>query len=224
MSEITNIFHRDRLDTSYFELEDVYNDNACFYRAVSNGIRYFHDQDPTKTYNDNFKEQTSLVKELQMIIIQWLRNNPNYIIPYHNDMELDVKTLINVVHNISYHEYIELYSYFAGTYIQDLPHRWGSFCEQSIISEIFKIPIVVMTLEKLDKNNNIISGRIWQGKKPYKNTKYKILQISGKQYIDKLNKDPIFLLWRKNKEGEEHYMALYPNCSVKQKILDIINS
>ena len=41
------MFNNSTIDTSHFEIDDVLNDNACFYRAISNGI-YFGTSDTSE--------------------------------------------------------------------------------------------------------------------------------------------------------------------------------
>jgi hypothetical protein len=215
------------LDNTHFNIENVASDNACFYRAIANGIKQNYHNNPNKYYSKDLEEQTNLSQELQQIILKWVSNNPNKLIEFNSEISITVKELIEMIHGISYDDYLERYSYFAGDYCF-MGDRWGSFFEQSVLSEIFKITIIVLGLKKYDTNiNKIITGRIYLNSHAYKNTRYQVLQISGKQYMENMNynngKKPLFLLYRKNKKGSEHYMSIYPKNNVIQHIKDIVN-
>lgn len=214
-----NQFLRETIDPDYFKLENVIADNACFYRTVANGIMHNFDKNPDKKYSGVLETQTSLAKELQTLSYNWVIQNKNEIINWKfSDSTLDIQIdeLIKIIHDIELEEYIELYKYFAGDLVyysnnnilKVLPNRWGSYLEQVAISKRLQIPIIVFVLQKYNKSNNkIISGRIYNDHKIYKNTRLKIWQISGKEFMN-IN-SPIYLLWKKNKK-DEHYMSLYP--------------
>jgi hypothetical protein len=222
MYENEIIFNRETLDKNFFKIENVENDNACFYRALSNCIKFNSINDINLLYSNDFIEQTNLSKELQHMIFSWISYNKNKKIKYTDNLELDIETLIELIHDISYNEYLFLYKHFAGNF-NGLPNRWGSFCEQSVLSHILKIPIIVLSLNKYDnKYDKVISGRITENLLPYHNTRFKIIQISGNEYIKQ--KKPIFLLWRKkNKKNLEHYLSLYPNKNYESEIMDKLN-
>ena len=223
-------FLEETINPDLFNLENVVCDNACFYRAIANGIINNSKYKP----DDFFNQQTLLAKEIQFSSYDWLTNNKDFIINWNldddNQFEIKVTDLIEIVHNISYDEYVNLYKFFAGDYIVKkdennitnevsyLDNRWGSYVEQIAISNKLKIPIVVFILQKYDdKNNKIISGRIFNGKKMYQNTRLKICQLSGLEYIS--NSSPIYLLWKKTKDTE-HYMSLYPiNSSIGNELI-----
>lgn len=227
-----NKFLRETIDPEYFKLENVVADNACFYRTIANGIINSFEKNQDKNSENSIDTQTSLAKELQTLSYNWLIQNKDKDICWKIDdsiLNISVKELIKITHNLEFVEYVELYKYFAGdcffytenNLLSKLPERWGGYVEQVAISKRLRIPIITFVLQKYNnKNGKIIAGRIYNGSKMYKNTRLKIWQTSGIEYI-KINK-PIYLLWKKNKT-EEHYMSLYPiNSEMEKELLKII--
>jgi hypothetical protein len=221
-------FNRTTIDPDCFKLENVLEDNACFYRAIANGIM---SKSSYKTKeNDFINQQTLLSKELQMAAYEWLTDNKDCMINKQNELgdslKICVKDLIQIVHDISYEQYVFLYKHFAGDYIVSnqnnemvcLHNRWGSYVEQLALSNKLKLPIIVFILQKYDdKNNKIILGRIFNGRTIYKNTRLKVCQITGIEYLNSTN--AIFLLWKKSKDCD-HYMSLYPiNDSIENELI-----
>lgn len=179
--------------------------------------------------------QDNLARNLQEMAYQWVQQNHHKTIEWDfplstevstydrerdddtsQELKLEVATLINLTHEIAYEEYLENYQYYAGDPVVDendmiVPDRWGGFVEQIALSNIFKMPIVVLVAQRYDtKTNKINAGRI-SNNKAYRDVMFKTFQITGKEYRDT---DPIYLLWKKTRHGP-HYMALYPKNPVE---------
>lgn len=231
-------FMANTLSSEDFQVENVIDDNSCFYRALANAIGFLDKNINVKElitvkllkYNcsflDFFKsdkwgydgdDQEELARKLQEICVEWISKNGEYIAPLQEGgPNILVKDLVNIVHGISYIDYCKYYQIFAGDIVLDddnnidnmVPNRWGGFLEQFVISEILKLPIIILTPQKYDiRLNKLISGRI-NNNKPIKGVRFKVSQITGLKFIR--NTTPhIFLLWKKSKNGD-HYMALYP--------------
>lgn len=218
------------IDPGKFYIEDVINDNSCFYRAISNSINYlvksnnFNDIKILKTFGKmkdinlvlenkkwgyDGKKQEKLARFLQKKSYNWIKKNyMNYLEEY----DMNLNTMIYLTHDIDIEEYIERYKYFAGDDVimeneNELENRWGGTPEQIALSQSYQIPIVILTSQKYDTNRDkIITGKI-RNSKPEKNVRFKLIQIVGSEFIG--IKTPLFVLWKKtNNLG--HYMALYP--------------
>ena len=230
-------FMANTISSELFQVENVIDDNSCFYRALANAIGFLDKKINEKElitvkllkYNcsflDFFKsdkwgydgdDQEELARKLQEICVEWISKNGEYIAPLHEGgPNILVKDLVEMVHGISYIDYCKYYQIFAGDIVIDddnnivnIPNRWGGLLEQFVISEILKLPIIILTPQKFDiRLNKIISGRI-NNDKPIKGVRFKVSQITGLKFI-RNTKPHIFLLWKKSKNGE-HYMALYP--------------
>ena len=256
-----NKFIFNTIDVDLFQIEDVNNDNACYYRSVANCLNY---NTPSENIEDikmnlNYgskkiiKEilfdknwgysgdlQDVLAKYLQETIYNWIIKNKHMKLEEYNT---DIQTLVELTHNISIETYSDIYKYFAGDNIIDyydtgkiyksgkkkgkviikkytIHERWGGLPEQIAISEIYNIPIIIISSQKYDlKNNKIVTGKI-RNNKCEKNVRFRVLQIIGKKYIG--FKEPIFLLWKKH-NGNGHYMSLYiKNEHSLNKIYNII--
>lgn len=226
MGDNQNVFMRETINPAFFKLENVESDNACFYRAIANGIMNRSEKNPLKKYSQNLKTQTNLAKELQMLSYFWLINNKEKIINWNlgdSFLDMPVYQLINLIHDINFETYVNNYKYFAGDFvlcendnqISIMNNRWGSYIEQVAISHRLKLPIIVFILQKYDdKKEKIVNGRIFNNKTIYKNTRLKLLTITGGEYIKESS--PIYLLWKKTNDCE-HYMSLYP---INNKIED----
>lgn len=236
------MFNNSTIDTSHFEIDDVLNDNACFYRAISNGI-YFGTSDTSertmlsmknwgKTKNiDKVKvdfgnysgKQEVLARFIQNEILNFISNNPDLKVSYLGDIPLS--NAVNLVHDISWEEYLMYYSNFAGDVdMEQLEQegyyvdRWGSTLEQWVITQMLKIPIVIFNSQIWNKRSQRINnGKIVKGK-PQKNVRLRLAAVLGKQYFDKL---PIYLIW-KEYNGEGHYLVCYPKNP--NEIKDIIKN
>lgn len=240
-------FINNTLEPNIFQIEDVNSDNACFYRSISNCFNYLTpsykiediqnlidygiNKPIEKIYQDvswgyNGYLQDILARYLQDKIYKWIIKNKDVKLEEYN---LDIKSIIELTHEISIDKYKDLYKYFAGDEIityydicnkyksgkrkgksinekKILDNRWGGLPELIAISKIYHIPIILINSQKYNtKTNKIITGKI-KNNKVEKNVRFKVIQIIGKEYI--CIKEPIFLLWKKyNNQG--HYMSLY---------------
>ena len=220
-----SIFNRETIDTNDFFFENVLSDNSCFYRATSNCIKYNYSKLSNGIVNLTLDEQTQFSRDIQYTCYKWVEKNQNneIRIGVDNDIEVTMEDLVQMTHNISLQTYLKNYINFSGSLVFDedftiLSDRWGGYLEQIAISENLKQPLVIFSLQKYNTiNNKIILGR-FSNNKPYKNTRLRIIQIIGKQYLNNEN-DIITLLWRKNKLGE-HYISVYPKN--RKKIYEIL--
>ena len=134
-------FFDNSIDTKHFQIENVSNDNACFYRALSNSLAFSHKSHMCKDILKNFEfdfynkvsefynnpnwaeegiEQSKLAKKLQAIIYNFVINNgKDMIIPIDESMGLTLEELIKLTHNITYDLWVNLYNHFAGDLIVD---------------------------------------------------------------------------------------------------------
>lgn len=202
MSEVDTHL-RNCINFNNFIIKDTDYNNSCFYQAIFMNLN-----------NNNINS----VCDVQEKAYNWILQNWENIF----ESEYSIGILVNLCHSLDYNNYKEYYQHFAGDFIVgykkneiiSIPERWGSYVEQIAISEISKKCIIVLSLIKYDcKNRKIISGRLTKTNddficKAYKDTQFKILQVTGKKYFS-LDEKPMFLLWRKGKYGE-HYMGLTP--------------
>jgi hypothetical protein len=222
-------FINNTLENSLFTINDVNNDNACMYRSISNYI-YYATPHTNLTFLKRFKDwgnikeidivstdfgyfsekQESLARFIQCLIVEYVKNNPKKII---NEYNMSIENLVPIFHDITYDEYINAYSTFAGEESnkeEDKYYdRWGSLLELYIISDIINCPIVVLNSQKYDKRTNKITNGKIINSKPQKDVRFKVFQIINK---DLIHNDilPIYLVWKKyNNNG--HFMACYPN-------------
>ena len=130
------------IDPGLFQIEDVLNDNACFYRAVANGFNLISRNhtgqqivkessfDTSKSVNEIYKnhqwgfegdEQESLARDLQGLAYQWVKVNPKKKVSLSgsedSDLQMSVEDLVCLTHEMSFSDYIETYKYFAGDII-----------------------------------------------------------------------------------------------------------
>ena len=166
--------------------------------------------------------QNNLAEFLQRKILNYIENHKDDILPQTG---MSIENSIELIHEITYDEYISYYEVFAGDIDinQDLENeeyyidRWGSIIEQYVISKIIKAPIIVFNTQRYDTRYNKISNGKIINNKAQKGVRFKISAIVGEEYIGK--KLPVFLIWREyNKNG--HYMAIYPknSSSIMQNI------
>jgi len=123
------------IDPTLFQIEDVSNDNSCFYRSTANCFNYLTPSNNFKhiqnlynygKYKDlkniyniqewgyNGDKQEKLARNLQNIIYTWIINNIDlYLEEYH----MDVKTILTFTHEIDVDTYIDRYQHFAGDII-----------------------------------------------------------------------------------------------------------
>ena len=222
-------FKKNTVDPNKFIINDVIGDNACFYRSLGlyiyfatpykemNKVKRFYKWGQYKNVEqvnaDLPKSSTNLeelARFLQTKIVDYIENNENEII---TETGMTIKQTIEVVHNISFEEYLSYYDVFAGDIDLEMLdeeiyfERWGSIVEQYVISKIIKCPIIVYNTQKWDtRYNKIVNGKVIKNK-PEKGVRLKVTSILGKEYINK--KIPICLIWREyNKNG--HYLVCYP--------------
>lgn len=224
-------FEKNTINPDFFQIDNVENDNACFYRALANYtyfatphdklnlLKRFYGWGKTKDidrviekYGRYSNDQDQLARFLQRKIVKYIENNPQEIIPQTG---MTIEDSIQLIHNISFEEYLSYYKEFAGdiniddeldetdSYID----RWGSIIEQYVISKIISCPIYVYNSQKYDKKyNKIVNGKIIKNK-PEKNVRLRLTSIIGQEYIG--HKMPIFLLWREY-HNNGHYLVCYP--------------
>ena len=231
MNEDAKYFYENTMEASDLKIDNVIPDNACLYRALANTL-YFnspyrnvltiirkksfnHTKNLDDIYGEYSEDQDKLARHIQDLILEYVKSNKFTKIEMFGDM--DIKSLVLLFHNIEYNEYIKLYEIFAGEYHGEnlLEDRWGSLLELYIISEIFKIPIIIFNCQKWDfVRNKITNGKVTNNKCE-KNVRLKISSIIGRKYL-KIN-NPICLLWKIwNNSG--HYMAIYPHSIKKIKL------
>lgn len=243
MSE--QIFLNTTIDPSIFEIDDVLNDNACFYRAIANSL-YFGTSDTSertilkmknwgkvkdiskvkKDFGNYSGKQDLLARTLQNDILEFISNNPDIKVKYLDNMTLD--NAVMLIHGISWEEYLMSYTTFAGDIdFEQLEaegfyvDRWGSTLEQWVISQMLKVPIVIFNSQIWNnRSHRINTGKIVKGK-PQKNVRLRLTAILGREYFE--DKLPIYLIW-KEYNGEGHYLVCYPKDpnSVKELLKNMI--
>ena len=232
-------FYDNSLSTDYFQLEDVEGDNACFYRAMSNGLAFIHKntdlsniiegkhlglyknisefyQSEEWGYNGN--QQEELARSLQEIALNWVKKNSNKEAPIHNgETRIKIKDLVLLVHGITYDEYIQSYQTFAGDVSID---------PESGEVDLYAIDRWGGFLEQIALSEYFKVPIIVLTSQKFDTRLNKVIQgrltqnkpIKGVRYRIYLTsglqymsreKATLFLLWKKTKFGE-HYMALYP--------------
>lgn len=246
-NSIISEFENSTINPKLFQIEDVANDNACFYRAISNCLNHATKETSLnkikniegygkyktlkETYNNSewgylSEKQDLLARYLQGMAYKWIEKNYKTQL---KEYDMDMGTMILLTHEIDIDTYLDRYKYFAGDIIVDevdigkvyksgekkgeaiireeeIEDRWGGTPEQIALSEAYKLPIIILTSQKLNlRSKNINTGKI-RNNKAEKGVRFRLLQIIGKEYLK--DKDPIFILWKKhNRLG--HYMSLY---------------
>ena len=120
-------FLTNSINPNLFIIEDVANDNACFYRAFSNVINnYLSTLDNLKNYdcfknlkriygnkdlNYSLENQDKLAKFFQQTSCKWIKNNYHL---YLEEYGMNLETMIELTHEIDIYIYLERYKYFAG--------------------------------------------------------------------------------------------------------------
>ena len=120
-------FILETIDPNQFIIEDVLNDNACFYRAFSNCLRRFCNTNLIKSIKskvlfnqfkdiDNLfnhiewgyggEEQEKLARILQKISYDWILNNINKNLEEYGE---SIETMVFLTHDITIDEYIDRY-------------------------------------------------------------------------------------------------------------------
>jgi len=220
------------IDPDLFKIEDVLGDNACFYRAIANyiyfatpgskshSIKRFHNWGNTKQLDEclgNYSPmQEDLARFIQNKIVKYVRRHSQQIIPQTGTT---IENSIELVHELTLDEYLDYYKLFAGDIDIDamdededyddkfVVDRWGSFIEQSVISDIIGCPIIVFNTQKYDtRYNKIINGKITNNNAET-GVRLRISAVIGEKYLN--DKLPIFLIWREYLNNG-HYMVCYP--------------
>ena len=230
-------FIQSTIDPNLFRIEDVLGDNACFYRSIANFIHYAVPSDKMnsikrftnwgsvkeidKCLGQYSPEQDELARFIQRKIVNYVKNNPDLIIPQTGTT---LENSIQLIHELTLDEYVDNYKIFAGDIdIENdesdeefLIDRWGSFIEQTIISDIIKCPIIVFNTQRFDtRNNKIVNGKI-RNNKAEKGVRLRVSAIIGENYM--MKKLPIFLIWREYLNNG-HYMVCYPKDATNIKEL-----
>lgn len=230
-------FIQSTIDPNLFRIEDVLSDNACFYRSIANFIHYAVPSDKmnsikrftnwgsvkeiNKCLGQYSPEQDELARFIQRKIVNYVKKNPDLIIPQTGTT---LENSIQLIHELTLDEYVDNYKIFAGDIdIENdesdeefLIDRWGSFIEQTIISDIIKCPIIVFNTQRFDtRNNKIVNGKI-RNNKAEKDVRLRVSAIIGENYM--MKKLPIFLIWREYLNNG-HYMVCYPKDATNIKEL-----
>lgn len=132
-------FIKNTIDTDKFQVEDVANDNACFYRSVANVINYNSESNDINTltlleigsyktnkdiqnvYKNEYwgysgTNQDILARKLQEKSLEWVMNNREVEI---KEFGTSLENLIVLTHEIDFDNYVERYRYFAGDNVVD---------------------------------------------------------------------------------------------------------
>ena len=119
------------IDTIYFQIENVEDDNACLYRALANALFYrtkkgsnkfvnCEDKNCDRSYKDVYQneewgysgnKQEDIARQIQKQAREWLDDNQNTII---ENFQITYKDLVESEHDMEFDEYLNLYQYFAG--------------------------------------------------------------------------------------------------------------
>lgn len=120
------------IDPNIFTIQDVADDNACFYRAIANIFNYYTPHDKLNkikvldrygslknlenTVNDArwgycSENQDRLSRFLQGKSYRWVKRNYSKQLP---EYDMDIGTMILLTHEIDIEEYLDRYKYFAG--------------------------------------------------------------------------------------------------------------
>ncbi|GAG45870.1 unnamed protein product, partial [marine sediment metagenome] len=110
------------------------------------------------------------------------------IMKWDSDFSCSVSDLVELTHGIDVHDYLKSYSVFAADDIPDeddiiYGDRWGGFIEQVALSNIYSIPILVLSAHRYDvKKNKIVNGTIYRNK-AYRDVYLKLYQATGMEYL-----------------------------------------
>lgn len=216
-------FKKSTLDPSFFQLEDVARDNACFYRALANMVHfscptenltelksfrnYGHHKELRKVYQHPLwgyegRHQSILAVYLHEKIYNWIIHNLD---TYISECQMTMENILQSVHNVSGEEYVCLYSSFPTC--NDSILTWGGLPEQIAFTRLFQVPLHIFTAVSYRvSTQRLRSGRISAKNRPEKNVRFQLLQKIGEEL--KTDKPPLKLLWKKF-HSHGHYMALY---------------
>ena len=234
-------FIQTTIDPELFEISDVLSDNACFYRAVANyiyfavpsekpsSVKRFYNWGTTKPIENCLSKycpvQEDLARFIQRKIVKYVKEHPEQIIPQTGT---SLENSIDIVHELTLDEYLDYYKLFAGDIDVDqldldeefIVDRWGSFIEQSVISDIIQCPIIVFNTQRFDKKNNKLSNGKITNNKAEKGVRLRVSAVIGEKYLKK--KLPIFIIWREYLNNG-HYLVCYPKDTSKiNEIIDMI--
>lgn len=191
-------FKEERVRINNFEVHEVEGDGGCLFRCLANGLFHSLNQDLreikrkfklVKGYRKDFLEnyldirdclmvkdyvlddeiEEEIAKELQYLILEFIRRNPNlkvskFLPSYQGILEEDnLKNLVKICHELSLKEYLETYKIWAGeedVIYKDgkeleISERWGGIPELLVFSIIFDLTINIY-LPQMFKNEKII--------------------------------------------------------------------
>jgi hypothetical protein len=196
-------FVTETLSPDIFVIQDVLNDNACFYRAIANLLHQYPnvDIDNSDEWGYSGPSQELFARELQDNINEWISDNSDM---YIAELNMTVGDIVATTHNLSIMEYNSLYSTFAGDIVDEsVGDRWGGLPEQVAISYMYKIPINIYTSLRIIKTGKTQTGVI-KNNKAIKGVRFKLYQRIGAHFVNK----PVNMLWKNSTSGA-HYYALY---------------
>ena len=213
---------------------DVDGDGACLYRCMVNflcknsiffksnrNFKLLFQKNNSKIFN-NFLEgteneiiETEIAKKIQELIRQWVEKNINDPI---------LINLIDLDHDITIKEYINLYKIFAGEpdYLQIetgeiykrgrnkgkpkmekivIQDRWGGFPELYVFSKLFNINVSIYTLTKKCNRTNKVKPCTIRAK----DAKFTLLNLFRQ---NKLEITANFLLLRAPSNKTPHYQLV----------------
>lgn len=213
------------IDLSGIIIEDVENDNACFWRAIATTLHYNFEgnnldellekkeqtiQYPEDSWGYNCKNVKETAREIQRRCLEYILENKEEKI---DESGLTIEEMIPIYHDCDFYEYIYRYQVFSGDEDETIENRWGSILECHILSRIFNVNIQIYNSQKIIKDK-ITNGKILVDVLN-KNKHHRLMKaergvylkktcyISGKENtINTLN-----ILWRKI-HGMGHYMAI----------------
>ena len=238
-------FLKDTCPPDRFICQDVYGDNACFYRALANQLYYRSRCEKARIIfsknnrfgkkrlesvlnNENWgydgKEQTRLAVLLQQAARKYNYKHRDKIV---DDIGISVADLVTNTHDftnmIEFFKgwepidiYNDVYKTFAGKDViirndvktAPLIERWGGASEQWALSKYLKTPIIIYVLQSYNKFKNTIQCGRMRKFKPTKNSRFKVSQIFGNEFIGKA--EPLNILFKATRKGG-HYLTLYDN-------------
>lgn len=234
----TTTHEQNIISTEYFQIEDVNSDNACFFRAVSNGLCFrssYLSADEvlkyTKTQYGNHKtpedlfehaewgfsgdEQEKLSRKLQKAAYQWIKKNKQKIMKWDDDFSCSVSDLVELTHGIDIHDYLKSYSVFAADDLPDVDEIDDMIYGDrwgGFIEQIALSHIYSIPILVLSAHRyDMKRNKIVNGT-IYRNKAYRDVYFKLYQVsgIEYLSdeKPPLFILWKKVNK-QPHYMALY---------------
>jgi len=219
------------IDLSGVIIEDVEDDNACFWRSIATTLHYNFkgknleellekvDQNgvdknevyPKEEWGYYCKNVKETAREIQKRCLEYIIENKDEKI---DESELTIEEMIPLYHDCDFYEYIERYQIFSGEEDEMIDNRWGSILECKIISIIFNVNIQIYNSQKIIKdkitNGKILLDVLNKNKhhrlmKPERGVYLKkTAYISAKEYTE----NTLNILWRKS-YGMGHYMAIY---------------